>query len=68
MAAVIANEFSEATEDLHVHALVEIGMVLFIITLFVNVLSRGLIWQMNRQPKPRTKVAASVPAAAGGAA
>ena len=33
MAAVIANEFSEAVEDLHLHALVEIGLVLFIITL-----------------------------------
>jgi len=68
MAAVIANEFSEATEDLHVHALVEIGMVLFIVTLFVNVLSRALIWRMNRQPKPRTQATAAVPAAAGGAA
>jgi phosphate transport system permease protein len=68
MAAVIANEFTEATDDLYVHALVEIGMVLFIITLFVNVLSRGLIWSMNRQPKPRTKAATTVPAAAGGAA
>jgi phosphate transport system permease protein len=68
MAAVIANEFTEATDDLYVHALVEIGMVLFIITLFVNVLSRALIWQMNRQPKPRAKAATAVPAAAGGAA
>jgi phosphate transport system permease protein len=68
MAAVIANEFSEATEDLHVHALVEIGMVLFIVTLFVNVLSRALIWRMNRQPKPRTKAGPVVAAAAGGTA
>jgi phosphate transport system permease protein len=68
MAAVIANEFSEATEDLHVHALVEIGMVLFIVTLFVNVLSRGLIWRMNRQPKPRTKAVPAVAATAGGPA
>jgi hypothetical protein len=43
-------------------------MVLFIITLFVNVLSRGLIWQMNRQPKPRVKAPTAVPAAAGGTA
>jgi phosphate transport system permease protein len=68
MAAVIANEFTEATDDLYVHALVEIGMVLFIITLFVNVLSRALIWQMNRQPKPRVKASTPVPAAAGGTA
>jgi phosphate transport system permease protein len=49
MAAVIANEFTEATDDLHLHALIEIGLVLFIITLAVNGLSRMLIWSMNRQ-------------------
>ena len=57
MAAVIANEFTEATDDLHLHALIEIGLVLFIITLAVNALSRMLIWSMNRQsmPKPSAK-------------
>jgi phosphate transport system permease protein len=49
MAAVIANEFTEATGDLYQHALIEIGLVLFIITLAVNTLSRLLIWSMNRQ-------------------
>jgi phosphate transport system permease protein len=53
MAAVIANEFTEANDDLHRAALIEIGLVLFIITLAVNVASRGLIWSMNRQPRPR---------------
>ena len=37
MAAVIANEFTEATDELYLHALVEIGLVLFIITLIINV-------------------------------
>src|SRR6187549_3252636 len=37
MAAVIANEFAEAADALHMNALVEIGLVLFIITLGVNV-------------------------------
>ena len=57
MAAVIANEFTEATDGLHLHALIEIGLVLFIITLAVNALSRMLIWSMNRQTtsKPRAK-------------
>ena len=36
MAAVIANEFTEAADELHLHALVEIGLVLFVITLIVN--------------------------------
>jgi len=42
MAAVIANEFTEAADDLYLHALTEIGLVLFIITLVVNSLSRLL--------------------------
>jgi phosphate transport system permease protein len=51
MAAVIANEFTEADTELYLDALVEIGLVLFAITLFVNILSRGLIWSMNRSFK-----------------
>jgi phosphate transport system permease protein len=51
MAAVIANEFTEATDELYLHALVEIGLVLFAITLVVNILSRGLIWAVGRQAK-----------------
>jgi phosphate transport system permease protein len=53
MAAVIANEFTEAANALYLSALIEIGLVLFIITLFVNLLSRGLIWSMARQAAPR---------------
>jgi phosphate transport system permease protein len=52
MAAVIANEFTEAADDLYLHALIEIGLVLFIITLAVNSLSRMLIWAMGRTAKP----------------
>jgi len=47
MAAVIANEFTEADTALYLDALVEIGLVLFAITLFVNILSRALIWSMK---------------------
>ena len=57
MAAVIANEFTEADTDLYLDALVEIGLVLFAITLLVNILSRALIWSMNRSFRK-----ASVPA------
>jgi phosphate transport system permease protein len=53
MAAVIANEFSEAAQELYLHALVEIGLVLFVITLVINTMSRGLIWSLGRQKKPR---------------
>ena len=47
MAAVIANEFTEAADALYLNALVEIGLVLFIITLLVNASSRILIWAMR---------------------
>jgi phosphate transport system permease protein len=49
MAAVIANEFTEAADPLDLSALIEIGLVLFIITLIVNGMSRGLIWMMGRR-------------------
>jgi phosphate transport system permease protein len=52
MAAVIANEFTEAADELYLDALVEIGLVLFIITLVVNSLSRTLIWSMGRNVAP----------------
>jgi len=58
MAAVIANEFTEAADELYLAALVEIGLVLFIITLAVNSLSRLLIWSMTRSS---TAVAAVEP-------
>jgi phosphate transport system permease protein len=56
MAAVIANEFTEAADVLYQSALIEIGLVLFVITLLVNVVSRGLIWSMARQVSPKTAV------------
>jgi len=49
MAAVIANEFTEAATSLYQSALIEIGLVLFVITLAVNAMSRGLIWSMARR-------------------
>ncbi len=48
MAAVLANEFTEAADPLYLSALIEIGLVLFVITLIVNALSRLLIWSMAR--------------------
>ena len=56
MAAVLANEFTEAADALYLSALIEIGLVLFVITLVVNMLSRALIWSMARQPSPRPAV------------
>jgi phosphate transport system permease protein len=53
MAAVLANEFTEADTDLHIAALIEIGLVLFVITLVINGLSRLLIWSMAQSSTPR---------------
>jgi phosphate transport system permease protein len=48
MASLIANEFSEATNDLHLSALMAVGAILFIITLIVNAIARWLVWQVSR--------------------
>jgi phosphate transport system permease protein len=61
MAAVIANEFSEAADELYLDALIEVGLLLFIITLTVNVGSRLLIWKMNRPARPRPPAIATTP-------
>jgi phosphate transport system permease protein len=64
MAAVIANEFAEAADQLYLSALVEIGLVLFIITLIVNSLSRILIWSMARSVTAAPEPAVAAKAAA----
>ncbi|MDQ6666569.1 MAG: phosphate ABC transporter permease subunit PstC [Acidobacteriota bacterium] len=43
IAAVIANEFAEATGDLYVSALIELGLVLFVLTIVINGIARLLI-------------------------
>jgi phosphate transport system permease protein len=61
MAAVLANEFSEAADELYLDALIEVGLVLFIITLAVNVASRVLIWKMNRPAVKRKPATIAAP-------
>ncbi len=63
MAAVLANEFTEAADELYLHALIEIGLVLFIITLVVNSLSRLLIWSMGRSGRVKAVPVARAAAA-----
>ncbi len=48
MASVIANEFTEATSDLHRSALVEIGLALFVVTIIVNGIAQLLVWAVTR--------------------
>ena len=59
MAAVIANEFREAVEQLHLDALVEIGLVLFSITMVINLASRILIWSITRERTSRASQVAA---------
>ncbi len=49
MASIIANEFTEATYDLYLHALIEIGLILFLLTLLVNLIARLLIGRIARR-------------------
>ena len=48
MSAVIANEFSEASDNLYLSALIEIGLALFVVTIIVNALARFLVWMVTR--------------------
>jgi phosphate transport system permease protein len=48
LASVIANEFSEATGDLYLSALIEIGLALFLVTIVVNAIARALVWAVTR--------------------
>ena len=47
MASLIANEFSEATSDMHLAALMAVGAVLFVITIIVNAIARWLVWSVS---------------------
>jgi len=48
MAAAIANEFSEATTATYQSALMEVGLILFVVTVAVNAIARILIWRVAR--------------------
>jgi phosphate transport system permease protein len=49
MPSVIANEFAEASSKIHSSALMEIGLILLVITLVINLLARLLLWGVTRQ-------------------
>jgi len=51
MASLIANEFAEATGDLHLSALMGVGAVLFVLTLIVNAIARWLVWRVSREAR-----------------
>lgn len=43
MASVIANEFTEAVGDVYSASLIEIGLLLFIVTMIINLIGRSII-------------------------
>ncbi len=51
MASVIANEFTEATGKLYLSALAEVGLLLFVVTVLLNVVARLLVWRVGRLPE-----------------
>src|SRR6059058_2482882 len=49
LASVIANEFTEATADIYLSSLVELGLILFLVTFVVNAFARLLVWRVTRR-------------------
>jgi phosphate transport system permease protein len=48
IASAIANEFTEATSEIYRHALVELGLILFVMTFAINAAARLLVWSVTR--------------------
>ncbi|MEW5797639.1 MAG: phosphate ABC transporter permease subunit PstC [Bacteroidota bacterium] len=48
MASVLANEFTEATSEMYISALIEIALVLFVVAILVNAIARLLVWSFTR--------------------
>jgi phosphate transport system permease protein len=47
LASVIANEFTEATTSIYISALIELGLILFFVSMIVNGLARLMIWSVR---------------------
>jgi phosphate transport system permease protein len=48
IASVIANELKEATDNLQINALVEVGLILFLVTFIINGAAKLLVWSVTR--------------------
>ena len=48
IASAIANEFTEATSEIYLQSLIELGLILFIVTFIINMLARVLVWSVTR--------------------
>jgi len=56
MASIIANEFAEAVTKLHSESLIEIGLVLFFMTLILNMIARLLVWNVARRTPQEARI------------
>ncbi len=48
MASVIANEFTEATGEVYLSSLVEIGLLLFVVSVIINILGKNVIKKLSK--------------------
>jgi phosphate transport system permease protein len=53
MASVLANEFAEAIGSMHISALIEIALLLFLVTIVLNALARLIVWSVTRRFAPK---------------
>ncbi len=51
MASAVANEFTEASSGMYLNALIELALVLFIISIIINILAHLLVWSTERKWK-----------------
>lgn len=56
MASIIANEFAEAVSKMHTEVLIEVGLLLFILTLVLNSIARFLVWRVARRTVQEARV------------
>jgi len=50
MASLIANEFNEANSSIYISVLIEVGLILMVLSLIVNIFARLLVWRVARGP------------------
>lgn len=48
IASVLANEFAEASDEIFLSALVQLGLILFLVTFLINGAARLLVWSVTR--------------------
>lgn len=55
MASILANQYAEADNELHLASLTAVGFSLFCVSLFINILALFLVWRMEEKFYPRYK-------------